>query len=309
MLLFGLLLLFAGRAPACPGAQTDPRPASANIVLVVLDDLGVEKIGAHRESPPAGDPPCTPNIDALAARGLLFRHAWANPVCSPTRAQLLGEGPAGSRYARPRELYVATYATTDTADEAIARARSMRAPWFLQVGFNAGHAPFEAPPAELVLAACARPSGRDEKRFEVLRTMVAALDTEIGRMLAEIRRVDPEAVIVLMGDNGTSIPGAEGESGGCFAPERSKGTLYEGGIRVPLIVAGPLVVPGECEALVSATDLFATFAELAHRPNSARDSVSLLPYLRGDKTPRRATVYAETFRPNCASPDAPGAAP
>lgn len=57
-----------------------------NVLLVVLDDVGIDRIGAYEAHP---DPGRTPNIDGLASKGLRCAFAWANPVCSPTRATLL----------------------------------------------------------------------------------------------------------------------------------------------------------------------------------------------------------------------------
>ena len=57
-----------------------------NVLWIVVDDLGVDRIGVYAEHP---DPGTTPNIDALAQQGVLFRNAWANPLCCPTRATLL----------------------------------------------------------------------------------------------------------------------------------------------------------------------------------------------------------------------------
>src|SRR6185295_17126972 len=149
---------------------------------------------------------------------------------------------------------VTSYATTVTTDEAIARAGALKAPWFLQVGYNAAHLPHEKPPAALAPAgaACAVRYKAAVERSDILNAMVTALDTELGRLIAALRRVDPDVVILLIADNGTSIPGAQGPPGGCFARGRSKGTLFEGGIRVPLIAAGPRVKPGRCDALVTA---------------------------------------------------------
>jgi arylsulfatase A-like enzyme len=64
-----------------------PRVTSAtNDVVALLDDVGVDKISAYYEGPTV---PPTPNLNALARRGLLFRNAWATPSCSPTRAAVL----------------------------------------------------------------------------------------------------------------------------------------------------------------------------------------------------------------------------
>ena len=59
--------------------------AQGHVVVVLLDDVGVDKLGAYGSST-AGP---TPTIDALAAGGLRFERAYGDPVCSPTRAALL----------------------------------------------------------------------------------------------------------------------------------------------------------------------------------------------------------------------------
>src|SRR5262245_49657108 len=88
-LLAGALLAASAEATACgePGAASGP--GQPNIVLIVLDDVGLDELGAFCSVAPELQPPCTPNVDALAARGVLFRQAYASPLCSPTRAQTL----------------------------------------------------------------------------------------------------------------------------------------------------------------------------------------------------------------------------
>jgi arylsulfatase A-like enzyme len=71
-----------------------------------------------------------------------------------------------------------TYATTDTANDAIAQLAVLPEPWFLQVGFNAPHEPFHLPPEDLVhTSTVADPS------WVRYAAMVEALDTELGRIL------------------------------------------------------------------------------------------------------------------------------
>lgn len=70
-----MTLLLCGFAHA-----TQSRP---NILLIVADDLGYADLGAY------GGDIRTPNIDALASRGLLFTQFHTAPLCSPTRAMLL----------------------------------------------------------------------------------------------------------------------------------------------------------------------------------------------------------------------------
>jgi arylsulfatase len=61
-------------------AQTGSRP---NIIVILVDDMGWSDIG------PFGSEIPTPNLDALAARGVRFTQFYATPRCSPTRASLL----------------------------------------------------------------------------------------------------------------------------------------------------------------------------------------------------------------------------
>ena len=70
-----IALAFAG----CDGAK--PR----NVVLVVLDDLGVDRVGAY-DTGLAGP---TPRLDALAHEGVRFTRFWGMPNCSPFRAAVL----------------------------------------------------------------------------------------------------------------------------------------------------------------------------------------------------------------------------
>src|SRR5688572_7593976 len=74
----GVFALVALRAT--PAAQTDARP---NIIVVLVDDMGWSDIGPY-----GGEIP-TPNLDALAARGVRFTQFYSTPRCSPTRASLL----------------------------------------------------------------------------------------------------------------------------------------------------------------------------------------------------------------------------
>jgi arylsulfatase len=70
-----LLLVVAGSSLAAP-----VRP---NILLIVADDLGFADLGVH------GSDIRTPNIDALAAQGVLLTQFHTAPMCAPTRAMLL----------------------------------------------------------------------------------------------------------------------------------------------------------------------------------------------------------------------------
>lgn len=346
-------------------------PSHPNILLILIDDVGVDLLGAYGDGPWRA---CTPNMDALAAHGMLFRNAWANPLCSPTRAQILtgrhgfrtgigaivwstGEQLGLQEHTRllpkalvgydnsavgkwhladpdqgPRhpnrlgfhyyagnlfnlnvddnyfhwikdtngvEAPIEKYATTDTADDAIKRAGEMSEPWFLYVPFQAPHKPIHNPPPQLCRHddVCSRhfcESPREGTPY-LVRAMLEALDSEIGRMLDEILRESPNTIVILLGDNGTDGDASVAP----YTRDHAKATLYQGGVQVPLIISGPGVVVGESDALVESTDLYSTVTELAGIDETTEDSVSMVPYLDGSATESiREYVYAERFLPN-----------
>ncbi len=68
--------------PAWP-APTRPPENSPNVLFIVLDDTGYAQLGCY------GSPIRTPNIDALAADGLLYTNMHTTALCSPTRSCIL----------------------------------------------------------------------------------------------------------------------------------------------------------------------------------------------------------------------------
>ncbi len=70
-------------APLHPSRSDDDPPS---FVVVLLDDVGVDKVALYGESPV---PANTPGLERLATRGMTFRNAWSMATCSPTRASLL----------------------------------------------------------------------------------------------------------------------------------------------------------------------------------------------------------------------------
>src|SRR5215510_3516689 len=58
--------------------------ARPNVILILADDLGYETIGAN-----GGTSYKTPNLDKLAAGGVRFTHCYVQPLCTPTRMQLM----------------------------------------------------------------------------------------------------------------------------------------------------------------------------------------------------------------------------
>ncbi len=94
LLLLGCLLLAtwadlhaAEAIPSPAGTSLPPQrqwPAKPNIILILADDLGYETIRAN-----GGTSYRTPQLDKLAATGVRFTHCFVQPLCTPTRVQLM----------------------------------------------------------------------------------------------------------------------------------------------------------------------------------------------------------------------------
>ena len=74
--------------------QISNRPERPNVVIILADDLGWQDVGCYDIDEPT--PMETPNIDALAKRGVLFRQGYSPaPTCAPTRIAIMtGKHPA-----------------------------------------------------------------------------------------------------------------------------------------------------------------------------------------------------------------------
>ena len=80
MLTFRICLFFF-LATVLSGKTFTPKP---NIIFIMADDIGTDGIGCY-----GGQSYATPNIDKLAAGGLRFTHAYSQPLCTPTRVQIM----------------------------------------------------------------------------------------------------------------------------------------------------------------------------------------------------------------------------
>ena len=188
------------------------------------------------------------------------------------------------------------YSTTALTDFAIdfIRGQNGNEPWFVYLPYNAPHgtAPsngFQVPPGNLfTVDVGARPAGDPtvyNNYVRVYQAVVQALDTEIGRLFRAMDQAGQlnNTVIVFMGDNGT--PASVKDSASRI--RGSKQTVYEGGVRVPLIAAGPGVTRrGRESHLIAGADIYATIAQLAGvslTNNSINNSYSVVPLLSSNQ--------------------------
>jgi arylsulfatase A-like enzyme len=192
---------------------------------------------------------------------------------------------------------VTGYSTTVLTDAAVDWVQQQREPWFLWLAFAAPHAPFHLPPDDLHRRGHLSGDSADiaAQPLPYYLAMLEALDHEMGRLLSSLPPdVRDNTAVIFIGDNGT--PGRVVQPP--YRSRRAKGTLYEGGIHVPMIVAGAGVTRrGEREAaLINTTDLFATIASLAGvEVERIGDSESFARLLTDHGAPKRSFAYAEHF--------------
>ncbi|MGB9624408.1 MAG: sulfatase [Phycisphaerae bacterium] len=199
-----------------------------------------------------------------------------------------GESTAGGfRYVpglglgRPGE-----YLTDRLTEEAIKLMDAAgRRPFFLNLWFHNPHTPIEGKP-DLVEQYRHKLGPGLHHQNPDYAAMVHTLDENVGRILEylETRGIAHNTLVVFTSDNGGYVNQFKDRQVTDNAPLRSgKGSLYEGGLRVPLIVRLPGITAAgaTCDAPVICMDFFPTLAELTGaRGDTATDGVSLMPLLR-----------------------------
>lgn len=154
-------------------------------------------------------------------------------------------------------------------------------PFFLHLAYNAVHSPLQAADPWME-----RFAHVEDVHRRVFAAMLGNLDDSVGRVLDKLRReeLDERTLVFFLSDNG----GPTRELTSSNAPLRGgKGSVYEGGIRVPFLMRWNRVLPpGRAyDHPVISTDIFATAAAISGlktSPNRPLDGVNLLPHLRGE---------------------------
>jgi arylsulfatase A-like enzyme len=127
--------------------------------------------------------------------------------------------------------------------------------------------------------------------------MVETMDAAVGRVLAALEEagVADHTAVFFTSDNG-GLSTAEGSPTSNLPWRAGKGWMYEGGLRVPLIVRWPGVArPGAtCDQYTSSVDYYPTMlamAGLAPRPQQTLDGKSFVPLLKSDQGFQRGPIY------------------
>lgn len=255
-------------------------------------------------------------LDQQLAHNFYPTHLWrdgervelANDYFSPHQ-RFDGDDPADP--AQYRQYQGGEYSLDVMADDALRFLEVHRdEPFFLYLPFTIPHLALQVPDSSL-----AEYEGRfDEEPYlgdrsylphyrplSAYAAMITRMDAHIGRILDKLDELGlaDNTLVIFTSDNGTTYTGgvdaAFFESTGGL--RGLKGSVYEGGIRVPFIARWPgRIEPGSVSHHVSAFwDMMPTFAELVGVPApEGIDGISLLPALVGDRAqPEHDHLYWE----------------
>jgi arylsulfatase A-like enzyme len=191
----------------------------------------------------------------------------------------------------------------------IDQAKTAKKPFFVVIWFGSPHEPYSALPQDLAIydhlpsdfanrrvKLTSNETGKSTERLQrdVLRERFAeitAMDRSIGQLRNHLSEIGQRENTLLWycGDNGTP------QEATATIPFRGmKGTIYEGGIRVPGIVEWPRLIaqprPSDLNCVTS--DILPTLCDLVQKPLPARplDGISLVPLLEGKMTTREVPI-------------------
>ena len=158
-----------------------------------------------------------------------------------------------------------TYATEYFTDYAIDWINQQQKPWLMWLAHVSPHTPLHVPPEG---SYSINNTDNNKRKY---KAMIESMDHEIGRLLDAIPEdVLENTIIIFLGDNGTPGNLISG-----FPNDRGKGSVYQGGINVPLIISGKGVErQNDSEnALINVSDLYITIAQLVNPDSYPADSL------------------------------------
>ena len=172
-------------------------------------------------------------------------------------------------------------------------------PFFIYYALNTPHYPYQGDPEWLEYY--------NQKKVPYPRNLynafVSTMDDRIGRLWEKVEQLAlaENTIIIFQSDHGHSTEERAHFGGGNAGKYRgAKGSLFEGGLRVPAFISWPGQIPeGEVRAQMAvAPDWLPTLADLcgAAMPNASLDGKSLVPILKSNAAPENHEVFHWTFQ-------------
>lgn len=299
---------------------------SPNFVVIIGDDLSPDDLGCYGNKGIR-----TPHLDSLAAAGLRFDRAFLTcSSCSPSRSSIMtGRYPHATGAAElhqplpanqivfPELLKAAGYFTgvagkwhlgpnarkgfdkilgggESGAEEwlTLLRARPKDKPFFLWLASFDPHRDYKPgaidpphQPSDVRVPPFLPDNAETRGDLAMYYDEIGRLDQNVGQVLAELEKqeVAKDTIVIFMADNGRPFP-------------RCKTTIYDSGVRTPLVVRWPAKVQAgqSRQQLVSSIDLSSTILELADvKAGPSFQGQSFAGALTDEKASARSEVYSE----------------
>jgi arylsulfatase A len=186
------------------------------------------------------------------------------------------------------------YLTDRLTDEALQIMDKVKGkPFFLNLCYHTVHTPIEGKPELVEYYRKKVKPGMHHQNYEYA-AMVHSLDENVGRVLDKIEElgVADNTIVVFFSDNGGYINKFKNKAVTSNYPLRcGKGSLYEGGVRDPLIIRWPGVTKdgSVCSEPVSSIDFYPTLLDMTSlagdsKHNTDMDGLSLVPLLKDPAT-------------------------
>jgi arylsulfatase A-like enzyme len=170
------------------------------------------------------------------------------------------------------KVWTNTYATWREVNEAASWINAQSSPWFATIAFHCPHKPFHIPPGGYKTATAGKPDkGEEASEAYMFNVMAQSMDFYIGNLLGTVggsslfKSIEENqlsnTIIIFIGDNGSDK---------AVALEEEKNYIYEGSVRVPMIIADGQAVVKEIKGqaitprYLYASRLNATCPLLAH---------------------------------------------
>jgi arylsulfatase A-like enzyme len=192
------------------------------------------------------------------------------------------------------------YLTDRLTEEAVRFMQRHRdRPFFLYLAHFAVHIPLQAKP-EIQAKYASKPKRESLQHNAIYAAMIESVDEGVGKLLQTLDdlKIADRTVLIFTSDNGgLSVKEGPNTPATSNAPLRAgKGHLYEGGIRVPLILVCPgVTLAGSvCDVPVSGQDLYPTILAMVGVSPALKaviDGESLMPLLKGNGALRRDALY------------------
>lgn len=259
------LAIFLFSLASCKSTPENSKQSKPNILLLISDDHSADDLGIVGKGRPH-----TPALDALAASGVRFVNAYASsPQCSPSRAALIaGRSSHATGTSRLHSTLTAEYETIleslkqsgyyvgayrkvhlgesfqsrwnfygddNVPFDKFFHERPRNKPFFLWIGFHDPHRPYKEgafspphSPADVTVPGFLPDNDAVRKDLSNYYDAIARMDNDVGKVLdlLDSEKLKENTLVIFTGDNGMPFPGA-------------KGTLYDAGVRVPLIMRWP----------------------------------------------------------------------